>query len=209
MGRWVLRLVRGIAVLLLGYAAAGVVGSIVADGGVPRPADGRLIWVADNGVHTDLVLPASALAGLVAPEALGDRRAALRSHVAVGWGDRDFYLNTPSWRDVNPLRVARALVGGGETVLHVAHVDPPRGGAEVRPVLLRPDEYRRLVAYVRASFVAGPAVPGYGPADAFYPARGGYSAIDTCNEWTAEALRRADVRMGAWTPFAFGVMHWL
>jgi uncharacterized protein (TIGR02117 family) len=88
-------------------------------------------------------------------------------------------------------------------------VPAPRVDGSVRAVLLRPEEYRRLVAYVRGSFAAGPVVRGYGARDAFYSAKGGYSALRTCNEWTGRGLRAAGVRMGIWTPLPWGVMLWL
>jgi uncharacterized protein (TIGR02117 family) len=110
---------------------------------------------------------------------------------------------------MNPFRVARALAGMGPTVVHVSAVPEPRPSTKIRALMLRAEEYARLVAYVRATFAAGPPAKGYGGHDAFYAARGGYNALRTCNEWSAGGLRVAGVRMGVWTPFAFGVMQWL
>jgi uncharacterized protein (TIGR02117 family) len=207
--RWSSRLLLGLGAVVLCYLAAALVGSAIpANRGWGPPVQGVAIYVADNGIHTDLVLPARDFADLVRLEHFADPRQAAQPMVMFGWGDRDFYLNTPSWWDVNPIRVARALVGAGATVLHVSAVPAPGMGPKVRRLVLRPQEYARLVAYVRASF-AGAPVRGYGGHDAFYAARGGYSALSTCNEWSAGGLRAAGVRMGAWTPFASGVMQWL
>ena len=52
------------------------------------------------------------------------------------------------------------------------------------------------------------AYRGYAGYDAFYTARGHYSAIRTCNAWTGDALRYAGVRIGRWTPFPVTVMRW-
>lgn len=209
----ILFLRRSIAALLIVaalYAGAALIGgAIPANSGWSQAETGMRIFVFDNGVHTDLALPADALAGLVRATDLRVPGHANASHVLIGWGDRDFYLNTPSWWQLNPLRAASALLGAGKTVLHVSHLSAPRAGAKIRTLILRADEYARLVAYVRASFAHGPAVSGYGPNDAFYPARGGYNAIRTCNQWTANALKAAGIRIGMWTPFAFGVMQWL
>jgi uncharacterized protein (TIGR02117 family) len=75
-------------------------------------------------------------------------------------------------------------------------------------------EYRRLAAYIAATFApaaGGRAVPirGYGPDDVFYAARGRYSALRSCNEWARRGLAHAGVRVGMWSPFAGGVMRWL
>lgn len=213
-GLWALRLVAGLATLLVGYVLAGVMGAAIPTHREWRQArTGVRIYVVDNGIHSDLVLPVVA-AGvdwrpLGVAEPLRDPRMAGHDYVAFGWGDRDFYLNTPRWSDVNPLRVVRAMLGGGATVLHVEHVPAPVAGPDVRSVVLTPDEYARLAAFVRDTFADGPAVPGYFTNDAFHPARRRYSAVHTCNAWTGRALREAGVRMGAWTPFSATVLWWL
>ncbi len=208
--RIVLRLLGALAGLVLAYTAAALVGSYIpVHDDWKAPWSGTRIYVADNGIHTDLVLPARDFADLVRPQHFREGRAAAQGWLMFGWGDRDFYLSTPSWWQLNPWKGAKALVGAGSTVLHVMHVREPAAGPRIRPLNLRPEEYRKLVDYVRATFARGEVVQGYGGRDAFYPAKGGYSLIRTCNEWTAGGLRAAGVRMGAWTPLPFGVMAWL
>src|ERR1044072_3644017 len=216
--RLVWRLIRNLllalAALVALYALAAVAASAIpVNSGWHQAAAGVRVYVIDNGVHTDLALPAAAEGadwrGLVRPEDLANPAQATQSHLAFGWRDRDFYLNTPSWSQVNVGRVLSAMAGAGRTVLHVAHIPEPGSDPHIRSVMLSPDEYRRLAAYVRATFAGGSSVHDYAGHDAFYPAKGGYSAIRTCNQWTAGALRAAGVKMGAWTPFTFGVMRWL
>jgi uncharacterized protein (TIGR02117 family) len=206
----------GLILLALGmiYAAAGLVGgTLPANAGWRPPDQGVRIYVEDNGIHTGIVLP---LVGggadwrdILRPEHLRDRRYARYGWRSFGWGDRDFYVNTPTWGDLSPITVARAAIGSEATVMHVNAVPEPRLKRDVRAITLRPEEYRRLVAFIRASFADGAPQFGYGGWDSFYPARGRYSAIRTCNSWTGEALRAAGVRMGAWTPFPKTVMAWL
>jgi len=203
------------SLLLIGlYATAGMAGgSIPANAGWVQPAEGIRIYVEDNGIHTGIVMPVSAAGvdwrGSFPASDIGDSRYAGFDHVAVGWGDRAFYVETPTWRKVSPAIVLRAAIGSRRTVLHVEHVPAPPAGNAVRAIVLTPDQYRRLAAFVRASLGPGGKVAGgYGPDDAFYDARGTYSAITTCNEWTGRALRSAGVRVGAWTPFPVTVMGW-
>lgn len=212
------RLIRTVllmlAALIAGYGLAAVAGALIpVNSGWHQAASGVRVYVIDNGVHTDLVLPVSAEGvdwrDLVKPGDLANPAQAAQSHLAFGWGNRDFYLNTPSWSQISPRLAADALFGGGRTVLHVSHIPEPKADPNVRPVMLTAEEYRRLAAYVRASFAGGPGAHGYAGHDAFYEAKGGYSAIDTCNQWTAGALKAAGVKMGFWTPFTFGVMRWL
>jgi uncharacterized protein (TIGR02117 family) len=204
LGGAVVALLLLVAVPVMTYLAAGVAGSLIpAAGSAPRPSEGIRIFVADNGVHTDLVLPAADWHDLL-PSVTQPY-----SHVMFGWGDRDFYLNTPSWSDIDPVTVARAAVGSDTTVVHVQAIDNPQPGKNMRAVILRPEEYARLGAHVRASMAGQQPIRGYGASDVFYSGTGTYSAIASCNEWTGRALRQANVRMGAWTPLPFGVMRWL
>lgn len=212
--RWTGRLATALVLLILGYAVAGMIGgSIPANAAWVQPANGIHIFVEDNGIHTGIVMPVAA-AGVdwratFPASDLGDPRYAGFDHIALGWGDRAFYVETPTWSDVSPVVILRAAIGSSRTVLHVEHVPATRAGADVGEIVLTPDQYRRLAAFVRETLGSGGKVAaGYGPDDAFYDARGTYSAIVTCNEWTGRALRRAGVRVGVWTPFPVTVMGW-
>ena len=95
--------------------------------------------------------------------------------------------------------------------MHVEYVSNP---AYVdRAIRLRPEEYRRLWAAIRADFRLdgrGRPVrvdaPGYGPSDAFYWATGKASAVRTCNSWAANRLRLAGVETSLWPPFVQGLV---
>jgi uncharacterized protein (TIGR02117 family) len=79
--------------------------------------------------------------------------------------------------------------------------------------MLRPEEYRRLWAAVRADFElrnSGRPIRidhrGYGCCDAFYWGSGRFNALKTCNSWTADKLRIAGVKTSLWPPFAPGLL---
>ena len=206
--------VAAIVAAALLYLGAGLIGgAIPSNRGWTLPAEGVTIWVETNGIHTGIVVPKVAAEvdwrPLLRPGDLRDPRYAGYGYAAIGWGERAFYLETQTWADVRLPTVARAALGSRRTLVHVEHLPRPREGADVRRVVLRPDEYRRLAAYLRASFAERPAhLPGYAAYDTFYTARGRYSAVATCNAWTGDALRHAGVRVGWWTPFPWSVMGW-
>lgn len=201
--------------MLLGYPLAGLIGGAIPAGAAgPRPPRGVTIWVESNGIHTGIVVPKVA-AGvdwrpLARPEHLANPRYAAFDHLAFGWGERTFYLETPTWADVKPATVLASAFGSDETLVHVDHVPRPRETADVRRVVLTPDQYRRLARHIGASIAPRARHHrGYGRYDAFYEGTGTYSALRTCNAWTGAALARAGVRVGAWTPFPATVMWWL
>ena len=207
-------LVRALLFVVLAYATAGLTGgSIPANPGWRPPERGVRILVEDNGIHTGLVLPVRA-AGIdwsqdFPADDIADPRYARFDWITVGWGDRAFYVETPTWADLNLATVLRAAIGSRRTVLHVEHVGEPPLAPDTREIVLTEEQYRRLADYVRATRGPGGKVAaGYGVNDVFYDGRGHYSAIRTCNEWTGDALRTAGVRIGAWTPFPVDVMAW-
>lgn len=205
--RLAFRVVGALGLALFAYLAAGVAGALIpANRGWTPPERGIRIYIEDNGIHTGIVLPAEGWQDIVRPEHLRDPRYAGHGWRSFGWGDRAFYVETPTWWDVRPGTVWRAATGSDATAMHVDAIPEPQAGPRVRALTLRPEEYARLAAFVRASFAPGAAVHGYGAWDAFYPARGRYSAIRTCNAWVGEALRHAGVRTGRWTPFSASVM---
>lgn len=214
MRRWAARIAIAVLLLLGLYVGAGLVGgAIPANAGWRPPAEGVTIWVESNGVHTGIVMPKVAAGvdwrGVFPARDLADPHYGGWGYVAVGWGEKAFYLGTPTWRDVRPATVIAAAIGSDETLIHVDHVPRPTLSDDERAVVLRPEEYRRLAAFIRARLVAGGRrYRGYDEWDAFYEARGHYSAIHTCNAWTGDALRTAGVRVGAWTPFAVTVLRW-
>lgn len=200
--------------VLLGYATAGMIGGAIpvhADRRAPR--DGVTIWVESNGIHTGIIVPKVAAGvdwrALFPPQHIADPRFGAYDHLAIGWGEQAFYLETPTWADVKARTILAAAFGSDATLVHVQHIPAPVAADDVRRVVLRPEEYRRLAAFIRASVVPGARrYSGYGRYDVFYQSRGHYSARRTCNAWTGDALRHAGVRTGAWTPFPVTVLGW-
>ena len=201
-------------VIALFALAAWIGSSIPRNGDWREPENGIEIMVETNGVHTALVLPlTTAEKDWRAEFPATDVAASYRpyTHVSISWGEREVFLNTPTWWDLSPKTVARIVGFGGEGLLHIAHYVRPVPSEDTRPLRLTRDQYRRLVAAIERSLPQGPKVryDGYGPQDVFYEAPGRYTMTNTCNQWTSNTLARAGVRTGWWTPFAGGVMKWV
>jgi len=176
------------------------------------------IMVETNGVHTALVLPLLTRDKDWRPDFPASDLAAPErpySHVSISWGEREVFLDTPTWWDLRPAAVVRILVGGGDGLLHVAHYVRPAPAEDIRPLRLTSAQYAALVRRIEATFPPAspseprPRYPGYGDYDAFYDARGHYTATNTCNQWTSDTLAAAGIKTGRWTPFAGGVMKWV
>ncbi len=204
--------VGGLIALILIFCAAIFAGSTIpANRDWTPPGDGVTIYVATNGVHSGLLLPAVNAqhdwrARTQATDIGDPRYAVADGWVLIGWGERDFFLNTPRWADVKLRYIVHAAIGSDSTLLHVEHY--PRPEADMRPIRLTPTQYAALAAAIDADFAPGKAIAGYWKNDAFYPAHGRYSARRTCNEWTGARLRAVGVKVGIWTPASWSVMRW-
>jgi uncharacterized protein (TIGR02117 family) len=195
------------------YLTAALIGSIVpANRGWTEPDSGTLVYLADNGIHVDIIMPLNAHGLDWRPLIPKSDFAAVDANddwIAFGSGEERVYLNTPTWSDITPRTIWSALTGGNR-VLHVEYVPSPYYA--VRQIRLRPEEYRRLWVAIRSDFAfdrnGRPQRidhPGYGPGDAFYRANGKASALRTCNSWAAGRLRLAGVKTSLWPPFAQGL----
>ncbi len=168
------------------------------------------LFVETNGVHTGLTLPVFA-AGVnwMDDFPITDADPALpATHIVVGWGSRDFYLNTPTWAQLKLSTALNAGLGLDSTLLHVGHLANPTEQTWRKPLRVTADQYRALAASIRAARSSGGPIAGYSKDDVFYPALGRYTAAHTCNEWVGARLREAGVRTGVWTPLSAGVMRW-
>ena len=206
-----------IALILFGYFGLGLMLGALPRTTAPLPAAGAdavTIFVESSAIHTAIIVPKQATGvdwrDWAPGQDLRDPRYAGHDHIAIGWGEARFFLDTPTWRDLHPATVLAAAIGSDRTLIHIDHIPAPtRLDDDVRRIVLTPDQYRRLSAYIRVSVVPGGGrYPGYFDYDAFYEARGHYDAMRTCNAWVGDALRRAGVRVGMWTPFAVTVVGW-
>ena len=124
--RWLRRAVIAAALLVLAtllYVAAGFgLAWIPTNTGFRPDRNGVEIAVVHNGLHADLVLPLQTPQHnwweLLSPEDFLCDVSEFR-YVSFGWGNRAFYLETPTWSDVRAITVAKALIGIGDSALHV------------------------------------------------------------------------------------------
>ncbi len=189
---------------------------------LPDKSDAVLIYVRSNEIHTDLVLPVRE--GEIQidwrktfPPADFLRDVQRDEWISIGWGNRQFYVETPTWAEFKLSTAAGALFWPSESVLHIEYLPYAAPDMNMRPVLLSREQYRELADFVRTSIGQcndrGTAVPAsavtYGSSDRFYESSGRYHAFNTCNQWTGRGLARAGVPVGIWTPLKTHVHCWL
>ena len=212
--KWLRRAVAALLAVPVFYLTAAVAGSLLpVNRHWVEPDGGTTIYIADNGVHADIIMPVRAQGLDWRP--IFPARDFAAAHPAARWiafgsGEQRVYLDTPSWWDLTP-RALWSGIAGGRRVMHVEYVANP--AYAVREIRLRPAEYRRLWSAIRSDLELDRSGrperidhPGYGPADAFYYANGKASAVRTCNNVVAGWLRLAGVKASLWPPFVNGLV---
>ena len=213
--RWALGLLAlPILAVILFLLTAWIGSSIPRNSGWEEPAEGIEIMVGDNGIHTEIVMPlvtsAKDWGGDFPASDLGSP-ARPYTHVAVSWGEREVFLNTPTWNDLKLSTAFKAAIGG-DGLLHAAHYVRPAPGPSNRPLRITQEQYSRLVRAIEAQVPPAEGretYPGYGSNDVFYDAPGTYHLGNTCNQWVGDVLAGAGIKMGRWTPLPGGVMKWI
>jgi len=201
------------------YVAAGLVlGSIPVNNSYAQAKQGVEIFVTNNGVHTDFVLPVKT--------AYIDWRDKLHlqdyagadstfTHVGFGWGDRKFYMETPEWKDLTLTTAITSLFWPTRTAMHVEYIARPlQQNKYQQPVLVTEEQYQALVQYILDTFQQQPNGEfiliegmGYNDRDNFYEANGKFHLFKTCNGWVNGGLKAMDHRAAFWAPFSFSVMR--
>ena len=204
MLRWLIRTLSVVICLPVLYFGAGVIGAVIP--GPHTQIDGghlKRIALFRGPIHYDLVLPLTddtrqrfAFANAVVPVL-----NPLAQNLVVGWGARSFYTTTGTYADLNLPSLWRAVVGD-DAVMHLDVAGDLAGIDGLVWLTLSATPADALEAAILASFAdtEALAIPGFGPNDAFYPAKGHFNALHTCNAWVGEVLRQAGLGFGIWTP---------
>lgn len=173
------------------------------------------IYIQTNGVHTDVVVPARTKLKDWTKTILYKQTLAADStynYLAFGWGDRAFYLETPTWAELKPANAFKAAFWLGKTAMHTVYQKDMQEGKQCKKIQLNVLEYEALLAYIEASFAKNnkELIPidttvHYNNTDAFYEANYHYSLFNTCNTWTNNALKSCNQKACLWTPHQKGI----
>jgi uncharacterized protein (TIGR02117 family) len=203
--------------LLIGlyFLCAEIFSSIIVNKSQNHPKE-IVIYISTNGFHTDIIMP-------VKTEMVDWSEKIKFSHtksgdsvqnfVAVGWGNRDFFINIPSWSELDFSIAVRAALGMGPSAMHAEFLKSVWEDESCLKIELSNSQYVDLVNFIESyfkkdslgGFINIPTANTYGNNDAFYEAKGRLTAFFTCNTWVNSALKSAGLRSCLWTPFQRGI----
>jgi uncharacterized protein (TIGR02117 family) len=174
------------------------------------------IYIRTNGVHTDIVVPVRNEHFDWSKEIKFAHIQAYDtnfSHLAIGWGDKGFYLETPTWADLKVSTAFKAATGLSNTAIHATYLDKVKEDLSCKKIEISQTQYTRLIQFISASFQKDKeghfmhitTNANYGKTDAFYEANGSYSLLHTCNTWANNGLKACGQKCCFWTPFDTGI----
>lgn len=174
------------------------------------------IYIYTNGVHTDIVMPVkNELHDWSAKIPFNNTKSKRTDYqfVGIGWGDKGFYLDTPTWADLKFSTAFNAAFWLSESAMHCSYYTKMTVADDCKMIMISKSQYIDLVKFIDEKFdkdAAGnyiliPTNAVYDDNDAFYDAKGKYSFLNTCNTWANDALKAAGQKAAFWTPSDYGI----
>lgn len=212
-----LRITEGIVACLSLYFTLAIIGMALPSGRkYVKEDEGVTIYLRSDGIHTDFVLPVKSSVKDWSSDLLYTNvnvPDSTRDWVSFGWGDKNFFLKTPSWNDLTFATAITALSYTGESAIHNVFLFQPQKSPECKELTISVSQYSKLVQFIERSYVRNKKrgvelIKGgaYWDNDAFYESSGTYGAFTTCNTWISNGLKEAGLPSCLWTPFSLGIM---
>lgn len=214
--KFIFKILLGIIAFVAIYLLSAFTLSRVPVGKEPNTKEEVTIYILTNGVHTDLVVPIkSEIYDWSNEVKYSNTRSkdSIYNYLAMGWGDKGFYLETPEWKDLKASVAFKAAFALSTTAIHATYYKNMVESDKCKKILISKEQYQRLVSYITNSFqkdkeghfinIITKAV--YNQNDAFYEANGSYSLFTTCNTWANNGLKTSGQKCCLWTPFDTGI----
>jgi len=166
------------------------------------------IYLSTNGVHLEMIIHKNDLDPSILTGQVFNNEAQFFS---FGWGDKNFYVETPTWEDLTFMNGFCALFINTSALIHVTrYTEIRKDWIEIK---LSKTQLYKLNHYINNTFRLGANNKkillhglGYHRNDDFYEANGNYNCFRTCNTWINKAFKESDIKACLWTPYDFGLL---
>ena len=167
------------------------------------------IFILYNKMHSDIILKTNSL-NIFSKNYLNDVIQNRDGYLAFGWGDKETYLNTPTWNEIKLSTTVKALFINTPSVIHVQFYKEIKKFKNLKIVKVSYKQKELLIENIFNSFNIeniNKIDKGYGKNDLFYPSIDKYNLFNTCNTWTGKKLRESNISISYWTPFSYNVIE--
>ncbi len=212
----ILKIIIGFVLLIIVYLLVAIVLALIpVNSDFQNKASETEIYISSNGVHTNIIVPSQSQAFN------WNNLLKLNNnckYIAFGWGDKEFYMNTPNWSDIKLSTAFKAAFLPTDAVLQIYCIDErPETSKNTIKINLSQNQLNQLNAYIYQSFVLdGSLNPIKIEPEKisnsnllYFEANGKYSLLFTCNNWTSRGLKKVGVKNSLWAPFDKSVLFYL
>jgi len=200
------------------YLVLVLIGALIPVNSNVQSKSGEIdIYLFKQDMHTDILLP-------VKSEIISWDRIFKPTHtlaqpersefIGFGWGDLNFYKNTPQWKDLKLDVAFKALFLKSQSALHTRFYQKTPSSEDLVKISISEKQYKKLSEYILKTVNAENTkgiqpIPdlNYYRDDAFYLAETSFSLFKTCNTWTNSALKASGLKACLWTPFPQGIFY--
>ncbi|SKB68520.1 conserved hypothetical protein [Salegentibacter holothuriorum] len=216
--RYLLKLLLVLLSPVIFYLVIALIGSTIPVNSHSTPKNTEIeIYLYKQDMHTDILLPVNTKViswdSIFKPEhSLSNPQNS--EFIGFGWGDLNFYRNTPQWEDLKLNVAFKALFLRSQSALHTRFYQKIPVSENLVKISVSEDQYKKLSEYILETVNAEnkreiPPVSGlhYYRDDAFYLAKTSFNLFKTCNTWTNSALKASGLKACLWTPFPQGIFY--
>lgn len=178
------------------------------------------IYLMQSGVHTDFLVPVKNNEidwTKFFPRENTKLNDTNTRYLAIGWGDKNFYMNTPEWSDLTFKTAVFCMTGLGKSAIHSTYYyDVPKDKPTVQLTLSK-KQYENLIRYVQNTLVLTKTQQSFcitptnkkvvSDNDAYYEAHMRYHLFHTCNTWINNGLKASQKKACLWTPTSGGIFY--
>jgi len=212
----ILKIIVGFVLLIIAYFLVAIVLTFIpVHSDFQNQVSETEIYITSNGVHTNIIVPSQSQAFNWSTILDLDKNC---QFIEFGWGEKEFYMNTPNWSDLKLGTAFKAVFLPTPAVMQIHCIShKPNTSKNTVKINLTQDQLNQLNDYIYKSFVLDESLNTIKIEPTkisnsnlrYYQANGKYSMLFTCNNWTSKGLKKVGVKNSLWAPFDKSVLFYL
>ena len=212
------KIIRAMAFLLLSLVVGLTIGYFTPTkwGNYSNENGAIAIYVYNSGIHTDILVPVKTplwnWQESIDLQSIDVRSNSLE-YLGFGFGDRTFFIETyqGAFPKISSL-LSALFLPTPSTILVSFYRNIPHNLPQIKCLKISNYHYLQLANFINNSFqldsenkkVIIEQLPSY--RGSFYEAKANYSILRSCNDWTAETLRNAEINTPVWSGLSSAIM---
>lgn len=210
----------GVISFFLIYGLVAFITSRITIDGKSEKGKKVYVYLMQSGVHTDFLVPVKNDEidwTEIFPRKNTKLNDSTTRYLTIGWGDKNFYMNTPEWSDLTVKTAVFCMTGLGTAAIHATYYyEVPKDKPIVR-LALSIKQYKQLIRYVKGTLVKNKNEEAIyirpnnkkvvSDNDAYYEANMRYNVFHTCNTWINNGLKACQKKACLWTPSSGGIFY--